>query len=87
MNKENQSNNANNKEIKCGKLNIRKRNKKSTNKIKVVKNNDKVIIVHIHNKMPALWDSKVTFVLVSHFGVSFVLPLLTCLYTPWNSAS
>ena len=38
---------------------------KNTNKIKVVKNNCKIVIIHIHNEMPPLWDSKVTFVSVS----------------------
>ena len=33
----------------------------------MVKNNEKIIIIYIHNKMPALWDSKVTFVSVSQF--------------------
>ena len=38
---------------------------KSTNKIKV--KIMKKIIIHINNKMPALWDSKVTSVSVSQF--------------------
>ena len=38
--------------------------------------------------MPALWDSKVTFVSVSQFlGVSLVLPLSICLCTLCNSTS
>ena len=52
-----------NREIKQGKLNIRKINKNITNKSG--KNNDKLVIIHVKNKMPALWDSKVTFVSVS----------------------
>ena len=57
-----------NREIKRGKLNIWKRNFKNTNKSKSGKNNEKIIIVHIHNKMPAVCqDSKVTFVSVSQF--------------------
>ena len=61
-----------NREIKGGKLNIRKRNKKNTNKIKVIKIM-KIIIIHINNKMPALWDSKMTF-----GSVSQVLGLALC---------
>ena len=37
---------------------------KNTNENKNGKNNEKI---HINNKMPALWDSKVTFVSVSQF--------------------
>ena len=38
--------------------------------------------------MPALWDSKMTFVSVSQFwGVSLVFPLLICLWTLGNSTS
>ena len=43
----------------------------------MVKNNCKIIIIHIHNKMPALWDSKVTFV-----SVSWILGLTLC--TPFD---
>ena len=39
---------------------------KNTNENKTGKNNEKI---HINNKMPALWDSKVTFVLVLNFLV------------------
>ena len=52
---------------------------KNTNKIKV-KNNRKIIIIHIHNKMPAVWDSKVMFVSGSQFwGLA--------LYSPFWSVS
>ena len=37
--------------------------------------------------MPALWDTKVTFVCFSVLGVSIVLPLSICLWTLCNSAS
>ena len=38
--------------------------------------------------MPALWDSKMTFVLVSLFlGISLVLPFSICLWTLRNSTS
>ena len=38
--------------------------------------------------MPALWDSKVTFVSLSQFwGVILVLPLWICLWTLCNSTS
>ena len=38
--------------------------------------------------MPALWDSKMTFVLVSLFlGISLVLPFSICLWTLRNSKS
>ena len=67
-----------NKEIKQGKLNIRKINKNITNKSG--KNNEKITIIHINSKMPALWDSKVTFVSVSQFwGLA--------LYSPFGSVS
>ena len=68
-----------NREIKGGKPNIRKRNKNNTNKIKEVKVMKKIII-HINNKMPALWDSKVTFV-----SVSWVLGLALC--SPFQSVT
>ena len=58
-----------------GKLNIRKRNFKKYEWNKSGKNNDKIIIIQINNKMPALWDSKVTFVSVSqHLGLALCSP-------------
>ena len=46
---------------------------KSTNKIKV--KTMKKIIIHINNKMPGLWDSKVTLVSVSQFlGLALCSP-------------
>ena len=35
--------------------------------------------------MPAVWDSKVTFVCFSILGVSLVLSLWICLWTLWKS--
>ena len=54
-----------NREIVQGKLNIRKRNKENTIKIKVKIMKKKII--RMNNKMPALWNSKVTFISVSQF--------------------
>ena len=63
-----------NREIKQGKLNITRRNKKILIKSSG-KNNEKIITIHINNKMPALWDSKVTFVSVSqHLGLALCSP-------------
>ena len=78
-NKENQSNNAIKQRNKTRKTKHKEEKLKNTNKIKV-KNNRKIIIIHIHNKMPALWDSKVMFVSGSQFwGLA--------LYSPFWSVS
>ena len=62
-------------EIKQGKLNIKKGNKRNTNKIKVVNIIKKIIIIYINNKMPAVWDSRVTLICFLVFRVRLVLPL------------
>ena len=53
-NKENQSSNASKQGNKAMKTKHKEEKFKNSNKIKVVKNNCKIIIIHIHNKMPAL---------------------------------
>ena len=45
--------------------------------MKVVNITKKIIIIHINNKMPVLWNSKVTFVSVSQFvGLALCSPFV-----------